>query len=78
MQVTQERKSEISIFLTSVKTIGEVNYLEKLLDLLVGKGYWNFDLEDKENILRIDSNTSINSFLTQEINKLGFDCNELF
>lgn len=78
MKVVQKEKRKISIFRTSVKTIEEVKYLQSLLDIIVGQGNWNFDLEDKDNILRINSHTSINNFLVQEIGKLGFECTELF
>lgn len=69
---------EISIFRTSVTNSKDISKLEGVLNLLVGKNEWNFDLEDVDNILRIHANIIVNAFLTQEIVKLGFECDELF
>ncbi|MGS2739299.1 hypothetical protein [Sinomicrobium sp. M5D2P17] len=71
-------KQEISIFRTSVKTTGAIESLRDLLDVLVGQGNWNFDLEDRENILRINSYAATNDFLVREIKRMGFECTELF
>lgn len=38
----------------------------------------NFDLEDKDNILRIDSSPVLNNFLAREIKNMGFDCTEIY
>lgn len=69
---------EISIFKTSVADTLDIQKIELLLNTLVGKKNWNFDLEDKDNILRINANLSINSFLAQELHKSGFECTELW
>lgn len=71
-------KKEISIFKTSVIEKREITLLRNLLDTLVGHHNWNFDLEDEDKILRIKSHRSINNFLAQEINKVGYLCYELF
>jgi len=72
------QKKEISIFKTSVLNAKQIPFLKDLLDTIVGPYHWNFDLEDRDKILRIEAYTLINSFLIQEINKLGFECEELF
>ncbi len=69
---------EISIFRTSVNSKCDVKNLKPLLDYLVGAGKWNFDLEDSEKILRINNFPSMNNFISREINKLGFECVEIF
>ena len=69
--------SEISIFKTSVYHQNEISKLARLLNTIIGKNNWNFDLEDRDKILRIKACPSANNFLTQEINKLGFECQEL-
>lgn len=71
-------EKEISIFKTSVMTERQIQVLKHTLDAIIGPQFWNFDLEDKDNILRIEANTLVNSFLIQEIEKLGFECKELF
>lgn len=72
------QKKEISIFKTSVIDPAQIPFLKNILDTIVGTCLWNFDLEDKDNILRIKACPLVNSFLIQEISKLGFECVELF
>jgi len=72
------QKKEVSIFRTSINDPEKIQFLKKTLDVIIGRKYWNFDLEDKDNILRIEANPVVNNFLIQEISKLGFECEELF
>lgn len=71
-------RKEISIFRTSIHTVEDVENVQHMLDMVVGKSQWNFDLEDTDHILRIHANVLVNAFLTQELQKLGFTCEELF
>lgn len=71
-------EKEISIFKTTVFNDLQIVLLQNILDAIVGAQYWNFDLEDKDKVLRIKANPALNNFLIQEINKLGFECEELF
>lgn len=71
-------KKEISIFRTSVNSKCDINALKPLLDYTIGSNNWNFDLEDYEKILRINSFPDMNNFIVKEINKMGFDCIEIF
>ena len=70
--------TEVSIFKTSVNYPSQITKLKDLLDVIIGNGKWIFDLEDCDRILRIESDPYLNNFLVQEINKLGYECNELF
>jgi hypothetical protein len=64
----------IYIFKTSVDTKLKFELSTVLLNELLANALWNFDLEDCDNILRIDSETEITeSILNNEI----FDCIEL-
>ena len=78
MENILEQKKEISIFRTSVINKGQIPMLKNTLDTIVGSQFWNFDLEDRDHILRIEANPIVNAFLAQEIRKLGFECEELF
>lgn len=78
MENVLDQKKEISIFKTSVIYSEQIPLLKNTLDTIVGHNFWNFDLEDKDNILRIKASPWVNGFLVQEINKLGFQCEELF
>jgi len=72
------QKKEISIFRTSVATSEQIPFLKDTLDTIIGACFWNFDLEDCDNILRVKANPNVSGFLVQEIKKLGFECEELF
>lgn len=71
-------QKEISIFKTSITEEKEIQLVKNLLNLIVGKNNWNFDLEDVDHILRIKTNTIVNGFLSKELEKLGIACEELF
>ena len=76
--MSKSEKREISIFRTSVNSMGKIKILKPLLNKLIGDKNWNFDLEDRDNILRIYSIPTLNNFLAAEINKMGFECVELY
>ncbi|RZJ53077.1 MAG: hypothetical protein EOO44_09685 [Flavobacterium sp.] len=64
----------IYVFKTSVDTNSKLESATILLNELLPDSLWNFDLEDCDNILRIDSQSQITElFLKNEI----FDCIEL-
>ncbi|MEO6174732.1 MAG: hypothetical protein ABIP27_06245 [Flavobacterium circumlabens] len=64
----------IYVFKTSVNTKSKLNLASELLSELLTDAQWNFDLEDCDNILRIDSETEITElFLKNTV----FDCIEL-
>ncbi|WP_291287751.1 hypothetical protein [Flavobacterium sp.] len=64
----------IYVFKTSIDTESKLEFANALLDELLPNAIWNFDLEDCDNILRIDSETEITErILKNEI----FDCIEL-
>lgn len=67
----------IFVFKTSIKTNTEVKNLSSQLDKLASTCQWNFDLEDSENILRIDSKTEIADTIINLLQENGFDCEEL-
>ena len=68
---------DILVFSTSVKTNYEVKSLTPLINSLVGKGQWNFALDDSDRILRIVSNKVSPLKAINLLNKRGFECIEL-
>ncbi|MFV5687393.1 hypothetical protein ACM55M_02065 [Flavobacterium sp. ZT3R25] len=64
----------IYIFKTSVDTKLKFELATVLLNGLLPNASWNFDLEDCDNILRIDSETEI---MESILNNGTFDCIEL-
>ncbi|OMQ09992.1 hypothetical protein [[Flexibacter] sp. ATCC 35103] len=64
----------IYVFKTSVDTNSKLEFANTLLQELLPNALWNFDLEDCDNILRIDSEDEISeTALKNEV----FDCIEL-
>ncbi len=68
----------IFVFKTSVKTKKGVKQLSQHLDNMLKNSFWNFDLEDCDKILRIDTEeTKILEMIVKLLNDKGFDCEEL-
>lgn len=64
----------IYVFKTSVDTKSKLEFAGALLQELLPYAKWNFDLEDCDNILRIESETEVSEIVLQ--NNI-FDCIEL-
>lgn len=67
----------IYVFTTSIKTKQEVGQLTPHLNDLLKQAKWNFDLEDCDKILRIDTETEIIQTVINLLHNNGFDCDEL-
>ena len=67
----------IYIFKTSVKTKSQVKRLKPHINTVLPHEKWNFDLEDCDRILRIDSDENIASTITALLNVHKFHCEEL-
>ena len=67
----------VYVFKTSVKTEKDIQKLGPDLDELLPDAKWNFDLDDCDNILRIDSPAAIADLVTTLLMVAGFDCEEL-
>ena len=68
----------VYIFKTSVTSSESVKDLKPLLDKIFEIHKWNFDLEDCDNILRIDSNKNISDKIIKILESHNFNCLELF
>ena len=69
---------EVLVFKTSVKSPAQVDALRPLLDLAVtGIGRWNFDLEDRDRILRVESESLVRERIMALLTGLGYACEEL-
>lgn len=66
----------ISVFRTSVLTWEDINQLRPHLDKLP-QNKWNFDLEDCDKILRIDSESEISEVIVKLLEEKGYYCEEL-
>jgi hypothetical protein len=68
---------EVLVFKTSVVDQLSVRTLKPELDRLAGRGQWNFDLADCDNILRIASEQVHPEKAIQLLDYFGFSCAEL-
>lgn len=67
----------ILVFRTSVKTKVQLEKLKPHMDQILPKEKWNFDLEDIDNILRVDSEENISPAIKDLLSTHKFNCEEL-
>ncbi|WP_276481505.1 hypothetical protein [Paraflavitalea pollutisoli] len=67
----------IYVFKTSVKTKKEVKCLKPHIDNILSGEQWNFDLQDCDRILRIDSDQNIVLSIIDLLQLHQFYCEEL-
>ncbi|MFT0715219.1 hypothetical protein [Flagellimonas lutimaris] len=68
----------VLVFKTSVKRKDEVKQLRPTLNKLVdNNGSWNFDLEDCDNILRVETQGLEAPTITSLLQNNGYKCEEL-
>lgn len=68
----------VLVFRTSVTCRKEVRQLQPLLDRLVDRdGHWNFNLEDCDNILRVETQKLREVTIASALQVQGFDCEAL-
>ncbi|WP_103864591.1 hypothetical protein [Aquimarina sp. I32.4] len=66
------------LYKTSVQNKYIAHQLTEYLDCIVKNGYWNFDLEDKDKVLRIISDYDVRPLVENLlINKMNLMCIEL-
>lgn len=68
----------VFVFKTSISKNSHIKKVSPLLNNLIAKnGYWNFDLEDCDNILRVESQSIASDSICNVLNDHGFLCEEL-
>lgn len=67
----------ILVFKTNINSKSRVRQTERALNRILLPASWNFDLEDCDNILRIDSESDISKVLKAEMQKFGILIEEL-
>lgn len=68
---------EVFVFKTSVETQKDIHKLDKKLDSYRCIKKWNFDLEDCDKILRIESIEVISNLVIETLRQSGYHCEEL-
>ncbi|QIE58737.1 hypothetical protein G5B37_03920 [Rasiella rasia] len=67
----------IYIFKTSVKSKNSIKVLTPQLNEIEAISSWNFDLDDCDNILRIDSQSDIVENIIKILSDFDYKCEEL-
>ena len=67
----------IFVFKTSVETKLQVQQLQPHIDTMVPNAAWNFDLQDCDKILRIESEENIVLTIIHLLKMNNFICEEL-
>jgi hypothetical protein len=70
-------KSSVLVFKTSVRNQTDVVKLSLPLNSIIRNGKWNFDLEDCDNILRVESTLDRPEVVISLLNEHAFECVEL-
>ena len=68
---------EVLVYKTNVTSKASVNKLKPFLDGLLTGSNWNFDLEDCDYILRVESEDRISQKIISLLKGKGFFCEEL-
>ena len=67
----------IYVFKTSVRTKIQAKSIEPHIDQILPNAKWNFDLEDCDKILRIDSEENVSLPIQNLLKNHNFYCEEL-
>ncbi len=67
----------ILVFKTTVSSKAKAKKLEPHLNQNLPGVLWNFDLSDRDRVLRVDSPVNITPAIISLLNDHGYDCSEL-
>jgi len=68
----------ISVYKTDVNAKSKLRKAKPVLNRILLDSKWNFDLEDCDKILRVESYISFSEILIKELGQIGIHCEELF
>jgi hypothetical protein len=68
---------DVFVFATSVEKRRQVSRIKPLLTAVPSINDWNFDLEDCDNILRVEATAISPRFIETLLKTAGFECREL-
>ena len=66
----------VYVFRTSIDR-KDVRLVNSILRSIIPESIWNFDLEDRDNILRIESEKHVVNLVCSHLKVDGFVCEEL-
>jgi len=68
----------VLVFKTTVSSTTEVERVRPALNAIIAqRGRWNFDLEDRDRILRVETPAQVRERVVVLLTGLGFECDEL-
>jgi hypothetical protein len=67
----------VLVFRTSVSSKRKIRQIKPLLDQTLSYAKWNFDLEDCDKILRVETTENVALKVVSTLTKVGFECKEL-
>lgn len=68
---------KILVFKTNIRYKKTIRQIIPYLDRLPGVQRWNFDLHDKDNILRIETHDLSPRVVESTLQQAGYSCEEL-
>lgn len=68
---------DVLVFATSVRQKRQVSRVQNLLTKVPAIAQWNFDLEDCDNILRVEARDISPRYIESLLQKAGIHCQEL-
>ncbi|GGB09711.1 MULTISPECIES: hypothetical protein [Mucilaginibacter] len=68
---------DVLVFATSVRQRRQVSRVQNLLTKIPAIAQWNFDLEDCDNILRVEAEDLSPRYIESLLQKAGIHCQEL-
>jgi hypothetical protein len=68
---------DILVFVTSIENPDQVSEVKPMLTAVPAIKDWHFDLEDCDNILRIEANDISPRYIESLLEEAGFTCREL-
>lgn len=70
----KKKRSEVEIFKTNVFSVDDANSIINKLNGCFPQYSVNFDLSDRDKILRIEGELVVAGSIVAQLNSMGFDC----
>lgn len=68
---------DIELYKTDVKTKEDARYIVALLKFVISDCMMNFDMDESDPVLKIETNREIKEMVYNVFNKQGFYCQKL-
>jgi len=68
---------DVLVFITNIENPEQVSEVQPLLTAVPAIKDWNFDLEDCDNILRVEADNIPPGYIESLLQTAGFNCREM-